>query len=69
MVPAKTPAAIVERLRSEIAKVLAQPAMINVLSTQGLDAAPSTPAAFDKLIRGEIDKWRKLVKAANIRVD
>ncbi len=69
VVPAKTPAAIVERLRSEIAKVLAQPAMINVLSAQGLDAAPSTPAAFDKLIRGEIDKWRTLVKAANIRVD
>lgn len=69
VVPSKTPAAIVEKLHLEIAKVLAHPAMINVLSLQGLDAANSTPAAFDKLIRSEIDKWRKLVKAANIRVD
>lgn len=69
VVPAKTPAAIVEFLRREIAKVLAQPAMIGVLSTQGLDAASATPAEFDKLIRSEIDKWRKLVQAANIRVE
>ncbi len=69
VVPAKTPAAIVEYLRREIAKVLAQPAMINVLAVQGLDAANVTPAEFDKLIRSEIDKWRKLVKTANIRVE
>ena len=69
VVPAKTPAAIVEFLRSNVAKVLAQPAMVSVLSVQGLDAASATPAEFDKLIRSEIDKWKKLVKAANIRVD
>jgi tripartite-type tricarboxylate transporter receptor subunit TctC len=69
VVPAKTPAAIVERLRRELVKVLAQPAMINVLATQGLDAANTTPAEFDKLIRSEIDKWRKLVQVANIRVE
>ncbi|MEQ1772274.1 MAG: tripartite tricarboxylate transporter substrate binding protein [Burkholderiales bacterium] len=69
VVPAKTPAAIVEHLRREIAKVLAQPAMINVLGVQGLDAANATPAEFNNLIRNEIDKWRKLVQAANIRVE
>ena len=72
VVPAKTPAAIVETLRSEIAKVLAQPSMVGVLAAQGLDAASVTtnaPAAFDKLIRDEIVKWRKLVQAAHIRVD
>jgi tripartite-type tricarboxylate transporter receptor subunit TctC len=69
VVPAKTPAAIVEHLRRELAKVLAQPAMIAVLGNQGLDAASATPAEFDKLIRTEIDKWRKLVQVANIRVE
>jgi tripartite-type tricarboxylate transporter receptor subunit TctC len=69
VVPAKTPAPIVDYLRREIAKVLTQPAMIGVLSTQGLDAASATPAEFDKLIRSEIEKWRKLVQAANIRVE
>lgn len=67
--PAKTPATIVEQLRRELAKVLAQPSMVAVLGVQGLDAASATPAEFDKLIRSEIDKWRALVKAANIRVE
>ena len=69
VVPKKTPAAIVERLNGEILKVLATPAMIEVLAAQGLDAAGGTPAQFDKLIREEIVKWRKLVQAAGIRVD
>jgi len=67
VVPKKTPAAIVDRLNSEILKVLAAPAMIDVLATQGLDAAGGTPAQFDKLIREEIVKWRKLVQVAKIK--
>jgi tripartite-type tricarboxylate transporter receptor subunit TctC len=67
--PKKTPPAIVEQLHREIAKVLTQPAMIDVLATQGLDAASDTSTQFDTLIRNEIDKWRKLVQAANIRVE
>lgn len=67
--PKKTPPAIVEQLHREIAKVLTQPTMIDVLATQGLDAASDTSTQFDTLIRNEIDKWRKLVQAANIRVE
>ena len=69
VVPKKTPAAIVDRLNSEILKVLAAPAMIDVLATQGLDAAGGTPAQFDKLIREEIVKWRKLVQVAKIKAE
>ena len=39
------------------------------LAAQGLDVASGTPEQFDKLIRAEIDKWRKLVQVANIRVE
>lgn len=67
--PAKTPANILDYLRREIAKVMTQPSMVNVLAVQGLDAANITSAEFDKLIRSEIVKWRKLAQAANIRVD
>jgi tripartite-type tricarboxylate transporter receptor subunit TctC len=69
VVPAKTPRAIVERLNREILQVLAQPAMITALAAQGLDPAGGTPAQFDRLIRAEIDRWTKLVKAARIEVD
>ena len=67
--PAKTPRAIIERLNRDVGKVLAQPEMVNVLGVQGLDAEGGTPEKFDKLIRSEIDKWRKLVQAAGIRIE
>lgn len=69
VVPVKTPAPIVARLNAELLKVLASPAMIEVLNAQGLDSAGGTPAQFDKFIRAEIAKWRKLVQAAGIKVE
>ncbi len=69
VVPAKTPRAIVERLNREMIKILAQPGLVEVFGTQGLDPAGNTPAQFDKLIRAEIEKWTALVKAAGIKVD
>jgi tripartite-type tricarboxylate transporter receptor subunit TctC len=69
VVPAKTPRAIVERLNREVVMVLALPAMIDALGAQGLDPLSNTPAQFDKLIRAEIDKWRKLVQATGIHVE
>jgi tripartite-type tricarboxylate transporter receptor subunit TctC len=69
VVPAKTAKTVVERLNREIIKVLTLPAMIDVLTAQGLDPSGGTPAQFDKLIRSEIDRWRKLVQATGIRVE
>ena len=40
-----------------------------MFTNQGLDAVGNTPAAFDKLIGAEIEKWTALVKAAGIKVD
>ena len=67
--PAKTPRAIIDTLNREMVRILAQPAMTEMFSTQGLDPVGNTPAQFDKLIRAEIDKWTALVKAAGIKVD
>jgi len=69
VVQSKTPRVIVDRLNGEIIKALAQPAMTDMLNAQGLDAASSTPAAFDRMIRAEIEKWRKLVQATGIKVE
>jgi len=38
----------------------------NKLSSQGMDAEPSTPAAFEKLIRDEIAKWREVIESSSI---
>ena len=69
VVPAKTPAPIIERLHGEIARLLIQAEMLSALGVQGLDAVNMTPAAFNQMIKNEIDKWRKVVQAANIRVE
>jgi len=69
VVPIKTPRALVERLNRELTRLLATPGMADVLGVQGLDPAANTPGEFDKLIRVEIDRWRKLVKAAGIKID
>ena len=65
----RSPAAIIDRLHSEITKLLVHPEMINALVVQGLDAVNVTPLAFNQLIKSEIDKWRQVVQAANIRVE
>lgn len=69
VVPAKTPKSVVDRLHREIGQALAQPAMTSALGAQGLDPAAGSPAEFDKLVRTEIDKWTKLVRAARIQVE
>jgi tripartite-type tricarboxylate transporter receptor subunit TctC len=39
------------------------------MASQGEQARSSTPDEFAKFVRAEIDKYRKLVKLANIRVE
>jgi tripartite-type tricarboxylate transporter receptor subunit TctC len=67
VVPARCAKTIIELLNREIVKALAAPAMIDMLAAQGLTPAPTAPAQFDRLIRSEIEKWSKLVRAAGIR--
>lgn len=69
VVPKQTPPAIVQKLNRDLAAALKRPGMAEVLKTQGLEAASSTPEAFGELIRAEIAKYTRVVKAANIKID
>lgn len=67
--PAGTPKAIVERLHSEIARILNEPDMQDRLAKLGMQPADlSIPqiAAFQK---AEVTKWAQVIKAANIKID
>ena len=68
MAPAGTPPEIVNRLQSEIAKVLATPEV--KASYRAQDAVPvaSTPAAFGTFLNDEIDKWGKAIRSAGIPI-
>jgi len=67
LVHAKTPNDIVQRLHEETMKVLAQPAVVDRLKNQGLEAMPLKPAEFDALIAKEIETNKAIVKAAGLK--
>jgi tripartite-type tricarboxylate transporter receptor subunit TctC len=69
MVPTGTPRAIIERLNSDIVKILHAPANQERLSSDGSVAIGSTPEEFAAFIKGEHAKWSRVVREANIRAE
>ena len=69
LVPAGTPRAVVDRLHAALLKALAAPDVKARFAEQSVEISGSTPEAFDKLIRDEIAKWSKVVKASGAKAD
>jgi len=69
LAPAATTPEIISRLNTEIGRILASTSLRERFASQGIEPRPSTPEQFGVHIRGELEKWRKLVKAANIRLE
>ncbi len=68
--PGGTPRTVIDLLNAEIRLQLANPAVKEQFAKQGLDAPGiSTPEQFSELIRSDVDKWAKVAKAANVKVD
>ena len=68
LAPRGTPVEIVRRLNTEILKVLEMADVKERLKTQGADPAGNSPEEFQELLRRELAKWTKLVKAARIEL-
>ena len=69
VVPKKTPDAIIQKLNRALLEALKSPETIKALANQGLDAAGGTPEQFGALIKSEIEKYGKVAKAANLRLE
>ena len=67
--PAGTPKPIVQRLNSEIAKVLKMPDVKAKLDDLGVDPAAGPPEQLAEFQKAEIAKWAKVVKTANIKLE
>jgi tripartite-type tricarboxylate transporter receptor subunit TctC len=65
--PQKTPQAIVERLSAEINKAMRTPEVIKTLAADGAEAAPGTPAELAAFIKGETERWRKVVLTVGLK--
>jgi tripartite-type tricarboxylate transporter receptor subunit TctC len=68
-VPSSTPAAVVDKLHRETAKVLRMPDVQERFAKEGAMAGGNTPAAFAEFVRTEYDKFGKLIKGKGITAD
>ena len=65
--PAGTPNEIINRLNTEIGKVLRLADVQALLAAQGLEAQPSTPAELARELKDEIVKFAKLLNDAGVK--
>jgi len=69
LAPAKTPAAIVNKLHSAALGLAKQPVIMEAMARQGMEATTNEPAALAAMIKAETSMWRDVIKAANIRAE
>ncbi len=69
VVPAGTPAPVVETLNKALRAAMESGTVKEKLIALGLEATPSTPAQMDEFAASEREKWGKVIKASGIKVD
>jgi len=69
LMPAGTPRTIVEKLNADTVRALADPDVKKRFADLGVEAVSSTPEQFASFIRAEMDKYTKLIREANIKVN
>jgi tripartite-type tricarboxylate transporter receptor subunit TctC len=67
--PTGTPASVISKLSTQILAGVADPKLKSRLQTLGVEPVPRGPAAFGQFIAHETEKWAKVIKFANVRVD
>ena len=69
LAPAKTPADIVARLNQSAAKAVQSEAFKKLGVNEGLVMVAQPPAALDRYLRDEEERWRKVIQQAGIKVE
>jgi tripartite-type tricarboxylate transporter receptor subunit TctC len=69
LVPAGTPARVVNFLNSHIVKILQMPDVKSRFTSMAFEVIGNTPEEFQRFIEREVDKWGKVVRSANISAD
>jgi len=69
LAPRATPRAIVALLNAEVSRLLSVAEVADSITRQGADPLGSTPSEFEGYLKTEIDKWTKLIREANLRVE
>lgn len=67
--PARTPAAIVGKLNTEINAVLAAPDVAKQLAAEGAEVTVWTPARFGEFLAANVQRWKRVARDANITAE
>lgn len=68
-VPANTPQPVIDRLHAEVMKIIASPDVQARLKGFGMESSTMTPAQLAAYQKVEVEKWAKVIKAANIKAE
>ncbi len=68
-VPSKTPAAVVTRLNTEMAAILRQPEVKDILGKAGLDASASSPAELAAIVGKDYPRWGTVIRTKQITAE
>jgi tripartite-type tricarboxylate transporter receptor subunit TctC len=69
LVPVRTPRAVIDKLHSELVRIAYLPDVKQKLQLDAAEPVGSTPEQFATLLKAEVARWTKVVKAAGIRAD
>lgn len=69
LAPARTPAAVVQKLQREIEAVLRTPFVKERYAVLGIEPVGNSSAEFTGQMRADLARWREVVGAANVRVE
>jgi tripartite-type tricarboxylate transporter receptor subunit TctC len=67
--PPKTPPALVDKINADVNEALRQSDIIQRLTQLSAEPIGGTPQATAAYMRAEIERWHKVIKAANVRLD
>ena len=67
--PAGVPRPIIERLAGAVAKAVKSPDLVAQYRAQGTEPVGNTPAEFAAFVTSEQAKWRKVIRAAGVKLD
>lgn len=70
LAPAAAPRDAIARLNEQINRTLQQPELAQRVNASACEPAPvNTPASFGAVIRGDVAKWKALIKSAGLKTD
>lgn len=69
LMPAKTPAAIVDRMNREIDAILAMPDVRERFTSMGIEIAGGSAQSFASFMASEAEKWQKIARDAGVKIN